>query len=108
MNHSPALAVFASGLALLALALTILPFQARLAGLIDLGYWAGLETLRAPVVVAVILSLLAAAACSRWRHPAAAVLLLTVALGTAAATAVMVALPRLLSMAPARIALMPP
>lgn len=105
MHRPYALPLLASGVALIALAVTILPFEPRAAGLIEQGYGARLNTLRPAALVAVLLSLLAGIAC--WWRPrhALALLLLALALGTASGTATLIVAPQIFETSPARLAL---
>lgn len=104
MTRSIALPLLAAGVALLALAVTILPFESALTGLAEKGPMARLQALQSAALAALLLSLLAATAC--WWRPrhVLAMLLLALALGTAGGTATLVVVPELVDANPIQVA----
>lgn len=104
MSRRVALPLLASGLALLTLAATIIPFEADAIGLAERPAWDRLLALQSPVIATVVLAAIAGLAC--WRAPRAPIapILLAIALGALGGTATLVAMPEVLGPAPARLA----
>ena len=108
MQPRPALALMASGLGLLALALTLLPFEPRAELLMQLDPWARLQSLR--VVALCTLTLIVVASLVGWRcprHPLA-LLLLAAAIGSASGTVTLVVMPEVFGSAATRVSLAQP
>ncbi len=104
MSRRVALPLLASGLALLTLTATIIPFEADAMGLAGRPALDRLWALLPPVIATVLLALIAGVAC--WRTPRAPIapILLALALGALGGTATLVAMPELLSPIPERLA----
>ncbi len=104
MSRRIALPLLASGLALLTLAATIIPFEADAIGLAGRPAWDRLTALLPAVIVTALLAASAAFAC--WRAPRnpIAPILLALALGALSGTATLVAIPEILGTTPARLA----
>ncbi len=104
MSRRVALPLLASGLALLTLAATIIPFEADAIGLAGRPAWDRLLALRPAVILTTLLATIAGLAC--WRAPRnpIATILLALALGALSGTATLVAIPEVLGTAPARLA----
>jgi len=104
MSRRIALPLLASGLALMTLAATIIPFEADAIELAGRPAWDRLRALQIPVITTALLAVIAGLAC--WRAPRTlfAPILLALALGALSGTATLVALPEVLGTAPARLA----
>ena len=104
MSRRVALPLLASGLALLTLAATIIPFETDAIALAGRPPWDRLLALHAPAIAAVLLAAIAGFAC--WRAPRAPIapILLALALGATGGTATLVAMPELSGAIPARLA----
>ena len=104
MNRRIALPLLASGVALMTLAATIIPFEADAIEIAGRPAWDRLLALQPPVFVTVLLAAIAGFAC--WRAPRGAMtpLLLALAVGALSGTATLIALPEVLGTAPARLA----
>lgn len=104
MSRRVALPLLASGLALLTLAATIIPFEADAIGLAGRPAWDRLLALRPPVIATLLLAVIAGFAC--WRMPRAPIapILVALALGALGGTATLVAMPEVLGTAPERLA----
>lgn len=104
MSRRVALPLLASGITLLTLAATIIPFEADAIGLAGRPALDRLLALQSPVIATVLLAAIAGFAC--WHAPRAPIapILLALALGTLGGTATLVAIPELLGPAPERLA----
>ncbi len=104
MSRRVALPLLASGIALVTLAATIIPFEADAIGLAGRPALDRLLALQPPVIATVLLSAIAGFAC--WRAPRAPIapILLALALGALGGTATLVAMPELLGPVPERLA----
>lgn len=104
MTRRVALPLLASGLALLALAATVLPFQADALQIAGQAPWDRLLAFRAVAIATTVLLVSAVIACWRApRHPGA-LILLALALGTLGGAATLVAMPDLLATPPIQVA----
>ena len=96
MSRRVAFPILASGIGLLALAATVLPFEDQAVALAQRAPWDRIQALGPVAGTALALALFALAACWRKpRHPLSLVLL-ALALGTASGTATLMAVPELL------------
>ena len=96
MSRRVAFPFLASGIGLLALAVTVLPFEDQAAVLAQRAPWDRIQALGPVAGMALALAFLALAACWRKpRHPMSLVLL-AIALGTASGTATLMTIPELL------------
>ena len=104
MSRRAALPLLASGLTLITLAATIIPYEADAIGLAGRPALERLLALQPPVIVSAMLAVVAGLAC--WRAPRTPIapILLALALGALGGTATLVALPELLGPAPERFA----
>lgn len=104
MSRRIALPLLASGLALVTLAATIIPFEAHAIELAGRPARDRLLALQSPVIATALLTAIAAFAC--WRAPRTPIapILLALALGALGGTATLIALPEVLGTSPARLA----
>lgn len=104
MSRRVALPLLASGLALVTLAATIIPFEADALRLAGRPAWDRLLALQSPVIATALLAAISVFAC--WRAPRAPIapILLAMALGALGGTATLVAMPEVLGEGPARLA----
>lgn len=104
MSRHIGLPLLASGLALLALAATIIPFEAEAIGLAGRTPLERITALQPVVIATAVLAAIAGVTC--WRAPRnpIAPILLALALGTLGGTATLITMPDVLGVAPAQLA----
>lgn len=105
MSRHVALPLLASGIALLTLAATVIPFEADAIGLAGRPAWERFVAFQPVVIATVLLAASAGYAC--WQAPRKSVtpILVALALGALSGTATLVTLPQMLGPVPARLVL---